>query len=174
MNLFKVYSSVVFGAFTVLCPYSFHLVLKHFPHPKGKLCIQEAVAPHFPSPLCAGNHLSICVLSLQIPLFRIFYLIKNFKKLGGGHAQNTWKFLAGGLSPRHSSNLSCCNNNTGSLTPCATRLSYSECYKNGIIQFCFFVTGLFHSHNMCCVHPFYGVSVLRSFLQLHFVYLFID
>ena len=38
-----------------------------------------------------------------------------------GHAYSIWQFLGQGLNARHSSNLSCCTDNTGSLTCCTTR-----------------------------------------------------
>ena len=40
-----------------------------------------------------------------------------------GCAHDIWKFLGQGSNPGHSNDLSCCSDNTGSLTHCATRES---------------------------------------------------
>ena len=64
-----------------------------------------------------------------LSVFRVSQLLARITWMWGflevcfgfsGQAWGTWKFLGRGSNPSHSSNLSHCSDNTGSLTRCAT------------------------------------------------------
>ena len=84
-----------------------------------------------------------------------------------GCTHSIWKFLGQGSNLRHTSDLSCCNDNTRSLTHCATREFWVNCFIKNSKKYYFSTLSYFleHGERKNHVHSLYKRSVTQITLS---------